>query len=48
MYNLKSGKGYPRSLNDGNMDYKIKSKIANELFAIIKSDKPNLKANWKN
>lgn len=28
MYNLKSGKGYPRSLNDDNMDYTTKSKIA--------------------
>lgn len=48
MFDLKSGKGYPRSLNDGNMDYKTKFKIAHELFAIIKSNNPNLTADWKN
>ena len=47
MYDLKSGKGYPRSLNDGNMDYKTKSKIADELFTILKAGNPKLKANWK-
>ncbi|MDG1333127.1 MAG: hypothetical protein P8P74_12410 [Crocinitomicaceae bacterium] len=48
MFDLKSGKGYPRSLNDGNMDYKTKSKIADELFTIIKSNNSKLTADWKN
>jgi len=47
IFDLKSGKGYPRSLNDENTDVETTFTSADSLFNLIKSQEPKLEANWK-